>query len=144
MVLDLDADERTDILAGSLAIFFNGRASPVSEDTDSDGIPDECERARFRRGDCDGDGAVGGNVTDAIHLLNFNFLGGLAPPCAAACDANADGAVFGSVTDAVYILTFSFLGGPAPPAPSPDCGPGRESDEALGCAQPPRDCALGG
>jgi hypothetical protein len=30
--------------------------------------------------DANGDGAFFGSVTDAVFLLNFNFLGGVAPP----------------------------------------------------------------
>jgi hypothetical protein len=94
----------------------------------------------FRRGDCDGDGQVKGLVTDAVVLLNFNFLGGRRPPCLAACDADGDGEVLGVVTDAVYLLNFNFLGGPAPRAPFPGCGPGTERDAALGCERPPASC----
>jgi hypothetical protein len=95
----------------------------------------------FLRGDCNGDGSVSGVVTDAIFMLNFNFLGGPAPGCVAACDADADGAFSGSVTDAIYVLNFNFLGGPAPPAPFPGCDLSHhESDAALGCANPLDSC----
>jgi hypothetical protein len=95
----------------------------------------------FLRGDCNGDGQVAGQVTDAVFLLNFNFTGGPEPPCLAACDANGDGQVSGQVTDAIYLLQFNFLGGPAPPAPFPECGASRRSeDERLGCAEPPASC----
>jgi hypothetical protein len=88
----------------------------------------------FLRGDCNGDGEFRGTVTDAVFMLNFNFLGGNTPPCFAACDANGDGQFRGTVTDAVYSLNFNFLGGNAPPAPFPDCGRSTEDDdEALGC-----------
>ena len=91
----------------------------------------------FVRGDCNGDGAVAGQVTDAVFLLNHNFLGGGAPPCFAACDINADGSWEGQVTDAVYILNYNFMGGPAPPAPFPGCGlSDTETDKALGCVTP--------
>ena len=74
---------------------------------------------------------------DAVFLLNFTFLGGEAPPCRAACDANGDGDT-GSVTDAVVILNFFFLGGGPPAAPYPACGPGAlPSDARLGCGTPP-------
>jgi hypothetical protein len=78
-------------------------------------------------------------VTDSVVLLSFLFLGGVAPPCRAACDANGDGQVVGNVTDAVHLLTFNFLGGPPPPAPFPACAPGAAPDAGLGCAEPP-DC----
>jgi len=91
----------------------------------------------FIRGDCNGDGAVVGQVGDAVFILNYNFLGGTAPGCLAACDANGDGAVTGQVGDAVYILNFNFLGGAAPIAPFPDCGTSTlETDVALGCESP--------
>jgi hypothetical protein len=91
----------------------------------------------FVRGDCNGDRIVSGVVTDAVFMLNFNFLGGAEPPCFAACDANRDGAFRGVVTDAVYILNFNFLGGPRPPEPFPACGASAEaSDIALGCLEP--------
>ena len=88
----------------------------------------------FVRGDCDGDGDVSATVTDAVFLLAFLFLGGAEPPCLAACDVNGDGDVGGSVTDAVRLLTHRFLGGDSPPPPFPNCGPGFETDAALGCA----------
>jgi len=92
----------------------------------------------FIRGDCNGDGSVSGEVTDAVFLLNYNFIGGGAPPCFAACDINGDGEFVGMVSDAVYILNFNFLGGvPPPPAPFPGCGLSRlETDVALGCETP--------
>jgi hypothetical protein len=93
---------------------------------------------RFVRGDSNGDGAVSGEVTDAVFLLRFNFLGGERPPCLAACDANGDGDVSGQVSDAVYILLFNFLGGPPPAPPFPDCGAGvLPGDSGLGCVTPP-------
>ena len=80
-------------------------------------------------------------MTDAVFLLNYNFLGGDEPPCLAACDANGDGKAEGQVTDAVYLLTFNFLAGLPPVGPFPDCGVGLlETDDALGCATPPESC----
>ena len=88
-----------------------------------------------------GDGQVEGQVTDAVFLLNYNFLAGERPPCLAACDANGDGKAEGQVTDAVYLLTFNFLAGIPPVAPFPDCGVGPlDTDETLGCATPPEGC----
>jgi hypothetical protein len=96
----------------------------------------------FLRGDCNADGRVTGSPTDAIFLLIYNFGGGRAPPCLAACDANADGEVIGVVTDAIYVLRYNFLGGPPPPAPYPDCrATQRPSDVLLGCAESPPSCS---
>jgi len=95
----------------------------------------------FIRGDCNGDGAVIGQVTDAVFLLNYNFLGGDEPPCFAACDVNGDGAWAGQVTDAVYILNYNFLGGAPPPAPFPRCDLSTlESDKTLGCVTSTTNC----
>jgi concanavalin A-like lectin/glucanase superfamily protein len=99
------------------------------------------DRAIFLRGDCDGDGSVGGQVTDAVFLLDHNFRGGGEPPCLAACDADGDGRTEGQVTDAVYLLTFNFQGGPPPLDPFPGCGPVQfETDESLGCETPTGNC----
>jgi hypothetical protein len=65
-----------------------------------------------RRGDTDGDGVM--NLTDAVALLGFLFLGGESPYCEPVADTNVDGRV--DLADAVYILSFLFLGGPAPDA----------------------------
>ncbi len=118
----------------------------VDDDADCDDAAGECSTTvevlepgigPFVRGDCNGDGAVTGQVTDAVFLLAFNFTGGDIPGCMAACDANGDGAVTGQVTDAVYILNFNFTGGIAPPAPFPECANSTlETDIALGCDVP--------
>ena len=91
----------------------------------------------FIRGDCDGNGRVGGSPTEAIVLLLWAFRGAAPPPCIAACDMNADGSASGNPTDAVLILTFSFQGGASPPPPFPDCDQSAlETDVALGCNRP--------
>jgi hypothetical protein len=59
-----------------------------------------------RRGDMDLDGEL--NITDAISLLGFLFLGSASPLCAPVADANADGEV--NISDPVNILSFLFLG----------------------------------
>jgi len=101
------------------------------------GTPTAAGVGLFIRGDCNGDGQVTGQVTDAVFLLNYNFLGGAVPPCSAACDINGDGQWMGQVTDAVYILNYNFLGGTAPPAPFPKCGTSTlATDITLGCVTP--------
>jgi hypothetical protein len=96
---------------------------------------------RFLRGDCNGDGMVAGQVSDAIYLLLYNLERASAPPCAAACDANGDGAFAGKLTDAVFLLDFAFQNGPPPPPPFPRCGPaGLPSDLILGCESQPGAC----
>ncbi len=65
-------------------------------------------------GDANYDNMV--NVSDAVYLINYIFIGGMAPYCMQEGDANADGTV--NISDAVYIINFIFLDGPAP-----ICGP---------------------
>jgi len=87
----------------------------------------------FVRGDFDANGDL--QLTDAIGIFNFLFLGGAAPSCAAAADASAQGEV--NLTSGVYILNFLFTGGSAPTAPYPECGTSEtETDESLGCESP--------
>ena len=93
------------------------------------------------RGDCDGDGLVGGTVTDPVFYLNWVFGVGQPPGCRAACDANGDGFVGGSVTDAVYYLNWAFAGGREPPPPFPGCGQATEEDRQIGCEKPPLYCS---
>jgi hypothetical protein len=95
--------------------------------------------ALFVRGDVDANGSI--EITDAVRLLGFLFLGGEAPPCRDAADVDDDGAT--NVTDAIRILGFLFRGTvpPAPPTPRgaryshADCG--ADSGVRLGCADFP-------
>ena len=108
MLWDLSSDDDEGTLLG---VLYEGlRQPPVG---------------RFIRGDCNVDAII--DLTDAVYLLNYNFTGGPAPACVAACDADGDGAVNGQVTDALYVLNFSFLGGVAPPARL--CGDGQGLQE---------------
>jgi hypothetical protein len=95
-------------------------------DANESAIPDECE---FQRGDTDETGDR--NITDAIYLLNYLFLGGPEPPCLEAADVDDDGDLV--ITDAIYLLNYLFLGGMGPPNP----GCWDEGDQApfLGCQQ---------
>ncbi|MBI4585896.1 MAG: SBBP repeat-containing protein [Planctomycetes bacterium] len=95
----------------------------------------------FLRGDCDGDGQVGGQITDAVFLLLYSFAGGRGPDCPAACDVDGNGAIDGELADAIHLLAFNFLGGLAPVQPFPACGPGwLPTDMILGCSRLPATC----
>lgn len=68
-------------------------------------------------GDANNDATV--NVSDAVKIINYVFVGGQEPQPVLACgDANGDGAV--NVSDAVKIINYVFVGGGAPG----DCSPG--------------------
>lgn len=83
----------------------------------------------FRRGDSNGDGMF--NIADAIHELNFLFVGGTLPGCEDAADANDDGSV--DVGDPIFILSALFTPGATPPsAPFPGCGTDPTAD-SLDC-----------
>ena len=62
------------------------------------------------RGDFDRNETI--NISDAVLLLNFLFVGGAAPVCEPLVDTNTDGSV--NLSDAVFLLSFLFVSGPAP------------------------------
>jgi hypothetical protein len=67
-------------------------------------------------GDANSDETV--NISDAVYIINYVFVGG-GPPVPRACgDANSDGTV--NISDAVYIINYVFVGG----GPPEDCSPG--------------------
>jgi len=63
-------------------------------------------------GDANGDGSV--NISDAVFIINYVFVGGDAPYPIEAADVNGD--VSCNVSDAVFIINHVFIGGPAPAA----------------------------
>jgi hypothetical protein len=66
----------------------------------------------YTRGNCSIDGLV--NISDAVFLFNYLFLGGSEPLCHAACDTDGNGAL--NITDGIYLLDYLFQGGkPLPP-----------------------------
>jgi len=91
---------------------------------------------KLHRGDTDQNNLL--QLTDAVQILSFLFLGTptKVPDCLDAADADDNGLV--QLTDAVRILAFLFLGGPppAPPGPPPEaCGVDstEDPDGDLGC-----------
>lgn len=109
--------------------------SGMLEDRDRNGIPDACEGTRFHRGDPNDDGKI--DLSDGVRIFAYLFLGGDAPGCLEA--ANADNSADVDISDGIRILNYLFLGGPPPAAPGPPpdpCGMDpdpRDSPENLGC-----------
>lgn len=90
----------------------------------------DCEVPRFRRGDAGGNTAL--EVSDAIRILGYLFLGTDGLSCLNSADSDDNGAV--ELTDAVRILGYLFLGAPPPPPPGPlNCGQDPTPGERLGC-----------
>jgi Ca2+-binding EF-hand superfamily protein len=72
----------------------------------------------FVRGDANLDSLV--DISDAVGVLGFLFLGQAAPLCMDAADASDDGIV--DISDPVTVLRVLFLGGASLPEPSPLAG----------------------
>lgn len=103
--------------------FFQASSTMITDDVEPE--------PTFRRGDCNGDGAV--DLSDAISTLSSLFLGSGDTPCEDACDANDDGRT--DISDPIATLGMLFLGEAALPPPGvSDCGVDPTADEA-GCAQ---------
>lgn len=61
-------------------------------------------------GDANADGNI--NISDAVYLINYVFVGGAPPAPPESGDANCDASA--NVSDAVWIINYIFIGGNAP------------------------------
>jgi hypothetical protein len=116
--------------------FSGGRQSMATGDLDADGFKDiaigestpQGQRVLvvfgrpapgvFVRGRVNGDATI--DLSDAVSILGYLFLGGVAPLCLDAADVNDSGIL--DLSDAVHLLNHLFSGGPAPPSPYPEAG----------------------
>jgi hypothetical protein len=80
--------------------------------------------ALFVRGNCNSDQRV--DISDAVSILLYLFVGARQPPCLDGCDVNGDERI--EVSDAVAVLAYLFSAeGYLIPAPAPgQCLPARE------------------
>jgi len=74
--------------------------------------------AEFRRGDPNADGAT--DISDAVAILGYLFLGSTMNDCKDAADVNDDGKV--DISDPVRLRGHLFLGSERPPDPFGTCG----------------------
>jgi hypothetical protein len=120
--------------AGTLATpaGINGVNDGCDSTTFTAQITSTVQEARFHRGDSDNNGQL--QLTDAVRILGYLFLGQTAPTCFDAADADGNNQL--QLTDAVRILGYLFLGQTAPVSPGPPpaaCGPDNDATH-LGCA----------
>lgn len=109
-----------DSLSGRITILVAGTDAPPEE-------------PGFLRGQVNEDEKL--DLSDAVALLGFLFLGGSIRDCPDAADANDDGKV--DLSDAIGILTFLFLGGEPLPSPSGEsCGTDPTADSLGRCFEP--------
>ncbi len=110
-------------------ITFTGAGEYVIRVTVDDGAPEDHLASAeitvkvlhgdngFQRCDVNGDGL--NDISDAVYVLAYQFLGGAPPRCEASADCNSDGTT--DVSDPVYNLGFLFLGQEPPAPPYPGC-----------------------
>ena len=89
----------------------------------------------FRRGEANDDGTL--NLSDAVFMLGFLFLGTVEPGCLEALNANDDRAI--DVSDAIGILGHLFLGTP-PMLPGMGVCEPLDASAAFGCEASQRGC----
>jgi IPT/TIG domain-containing protein/FG-GAP repeat protein/dockerin type I repeat protein len=116
LVGDLDGDGRTDFAIA--VVPFDSPDEPSLEERRLYIIYGGYGEKRFLRGDANRDGAV--DISDAVTIISFFFIGGETPACQDAVDVNDSGTI--DLSDAIYLLGSLFLGQPAPLAPFPDAG----------------------
>ena len=91
--------------------------------------PEDHPEQLFIRGDINFTGNV--DITDAIYLLSFLFLGFEDPECLDTADTLDEGRI--NISSPIYLLNFLFTGGPAPRVPYPSPGLDPTPDDAFHC-----------
>lgn len=139
-IIDADDDTiyRLDELDGDGAFFSEGEvvAIAITGDTFSTPCciawvsqamtdPGGGDGEAFVRGDANRDDAV--DISDALSILQFLFLGGATLTCEDAADSDDSGSL--NLSDAVYLLNHLFTGGESPPPPFPEPGKDETQDE---------------
>lgn len=86
----------------------------------------------FLRGDANDDSRV--DISDAVAILDYLFLGGVISVCLDVLDADDSGGL--NISDPIYVLNFLFNGGTSLPPPFPVVGSDPTAD-SLGCPNAP-------
>lgn len=107
-----------------------GVGGPSADSNQACATPSTGGPANFRRGDADQNGVL--QITDAVQILGFLFLGleTRVPDCPDIADADDSGQI--QLTDAIRILNFLFLG-TGDVAPPLDCGQDPTDTDELTC-----------
>lgn len=119
------------LVAHGLPTDLYGADRPCGEGPDA-GAVERCgpgPGTRLVRADSNGDTRI--DLSDAVFILNYLFVGGASPTCFDGLDVNDDGKL--QITDPIHLLTFLFSGGPPPGAPFPDCGSDPTPDDGVSC-----------
>lgn len=87
---------------------------------------------QFRRGYINSDGRI--DISDAIYLFGYLFLGNSAPQCPPAANVNGDLRV--DLSDGIWLLIWLFRGGMNPPEPFLECGDDPGSPMKAPCSGP--------
>jgi len=111
------------IWASWIVVWYQGGIGiadpPVRTEISPISIADGALRIRptklVQRGDANSDGQL--DLSDALTVLTYLFLGGALPECGGAADFNLDGEL--DITDPIAMLSTLFLGGPVPNGPEP-------------------------
>ena len=91
------------------------------------------KRVRLQRGRVNSDGVV--DLSDAVAIVSYLFLGGDEPSCLDSADVDDNGAI--EISDTIYLLNHLFLGGRSPRTPFRNCLPDRTVDR-LSCLEFPQ------
>ncbi|HVR75719.1 MAG TPA: hypothetical protein VMT52_15395, partial [Planctomycetota bacterium] len=131
-VVKSDGDEPWRILASTRVVDFQPALTLVTATAGVSGFSrfalvllDESPTGMFRRGDSNADGRR--DLSDAITVLGYLFLGTAPPPCLDAADFDDAGSI--QLTDAIGILEWLFHGSSPPPAPTDACGEDPTADD---------------
>ncbi|MBN1443190.1 MAG: hypothetical protein JXA90_10800 [Planctomycetes bacterium] len=85
--------------------------------------------ALFVRGDANADGRT--NISDALAILFYLFLGRTSLPCRDALDVDDTSAI--DLADAIHLLTYLFSAGAPPAEPFAACGTDATPDDGIPC-----------